>query len=1384
MKKVLVMMVLAAVAGSASAQYVELVPTTTYTNTLSGSVLEIAYSNTPNRGVIISGNTDDWSGGLPTNGNPGLVVGGTYDFVNNENGGMYGIWVRQTGGQLTDAFLPMRGGAAGTTDGNIIEIDDASNDGSYTNLAIEGQLTMWNSNGGDGGTGNELSVLNGYATVGELNTTGNPAVNAKFNILNGRLDVGSLLVNKASCTVTMLAGGTGEVNLDDMTTAATMDKMVLNFESGSEASFTIASNGGANAQGTWETKIAAGGVRIDGSVVTDEGQFTIENVGANGAKISLNPYRINLKFIGQNNDPDAPVGAVSVAANWSGGTLPSGGWIGEIYATSNVWPGAAWSNLNVRQTGGIIQGTDLELSAGSLYTIDDPRTHYATYTNLYLSGELDVGAELNLLSGHIEAGTLNLSASNTINIYQGSFHIASISNASGTVNFMASGGGALTTDSFDADPGSFTLNFERGTRGSFTGLDSAIWTSMITNGQVSIDGVVSTDLALFSVSSTLSLVPAAPWWDDFPRMVSSANSVAAVTNLNGSFGMNGNAQDPSWGTFFQAYSISTKTGSIAEFQNAGMKQIGYFETYGQSYSLVAELAPEPWDQTNLTEVLHSHWGWQSYDGGIIRWLGANNFFDDQEFARPYTRTHPRYGGPAMTYPDGSAATGYNGPDTDPRNSEVYDAAVSKDVLGNIYIDTKDAPPVGSPTNGLVYLPELDKHIGLFMFKKDAACLLWDDYTYASTLQAADAGIDGMWTDNYGPWDSVSSSPVKAAFGDWSVARFRDHLTNSFSSAELLAMGVTNAAAFDVREHMKDVATGWGWDGSNLNSSVWNDSGWMGDALWRAYLIFKRQTGTEALSNYYSTVKAAALEGGKPEFLVAGNDIPGFSHGWCRGDLDMVSTEMSMGWKLSGGSDGFMAPPVGRYSPFYKVAREHAKSRFVNVWLYNDHYVDEFANPELCNVMYYEMLATHTFPKFDSSNPRIAGDDETNGDFFEFVGQAAEIYGDRVPAEDIGLYYSSSSIVRQMTPRGYAAFNAQPHQFSFWGWGSALTELHMQYRAVPEWKLTAETLAGLKLLILPNADVFATNDVTEVLTPWLNSGGRLVIAGDCGIYHGESGNFASNTTGLAVASITNHANVTVRSGNIGMDYFLDYENRDPASLSYFTDAIDTALTGTAPSGITATTASDRTGLTIYKDEAAGRLFVDVNNVDITTNYVMTGTGAIEIETVLPDWLTNQRLQLSVVTPQTNMPSIELLSVLNDTIRVELGSVEYYAGVVVEKDAEWAAWQDDNFTPQEIAAGLANLDQDPDGDGFTNEQEQLVGTDPRDPSSVFEVRLGSGNDLLFDGLTGRIYSTWFRTNLLLGSWEPLRTNLPGTGFEIVVDDTNDWATVFYRIEAERP
>ena len=489
----------------------------------SGSVLEIVYDGPPSRGNISSGNTNDWSGGLPTNGNTGLIVGGTYDFINPTHGGMYGIWVRQTGGQLTDASLAMRGGAAGTTDGNIITIDDASNSGfAYTNLAIAGQLTMWNSNGGDG---NELNVLNGYATVGNLTTTLNPADIARFNILNGRLDVGFLTT--ASCTVTMLAGGTGEVNLADQS-GALLDPMILNFETGSLASFTIAENGGASAVGYWETKIAAGTVQVDGVAKTSTNRFVIADAGL-GTTITLNP------------DPDNYYdgsGALSDAANWELG-LPSNTNLGLVTTTDGPqdFGSTAWVySFQVRQTGGTITDTadaGISLRGGAdnttdncTFEIDDASNTGFGTKNLDISGQLTLwnqyqpngstGNIFSVLNGYADVAILagTNPANSTINILNGKLDVGYLSNARLTVNMLATGTGQfnLADMSGTAEAKSkldqMILNFEPGSLASFTIASNAggsavgEWQTKVAAGGVKIDGVVNTDLFDYSITST------------------------------------------------------------------------------------------------------------------------------------------------------------------------------------------------------------------------------------------------------------------------------------------------------------------------------------------------------------------------------------------------------------------------------------------------------------------------------------------------------------------------------------------------------------------------------------------------------------------------------------------------------------------------------------------------------------------------------------------------------------------------------------------------------------------------------------------------------------------------------------------------------------------
>ena len=85
----------------------------------------------------------------------------------------------------------------------------------------------------------------------------------------------------------MMDGGTGAFNIGDIQSTAYMNQMLINFETGSEASFTIGEIAGATAVGYWQTKIAANKVQINGVVVTDVSKFQITSVSDFGTKISL-----------------------------------------------------------------------------------------------------------------------------------------------------------------------------------------------------------------------------------------------------------------------------------------------------------------------------------------------------------------------------------------------------------------------------------------------------------------------------------------------------------------------------------------------------------------------------------------------------------------------------------------------------------------------------------------------------------------------------------------------------------------------------------------------------------------------------------------------------------------------------------------------------------------------------------------------------------------------------------------------------------------------------------------------------------------------------------------------------------------------------------------
>ena len=114
----------------------------------------------------------------------------------------------------------------------------------------------------------------------------------------------------------------------------------------------------------------------------------------------------------------------------------------------------------------------------------------------------------------------------------------------------------------------------------------------------------------------------------------------------------------------------------------------------------------------------------------------------------------------------------------------------------------------------------------------------------------------------------------------------------------------------------------------------------------------------------------------------------------------------------------------------------------------------------------------------------------------------------------------------------------------------------------------------------------------------------------------------------------------------------------------------------------------------------------------------------------------------------------------------------------------AWELQYFPS--ISDPRATPNADPDGDGFTNLQEYLAGTNPLDGSSslsIEAVRVG-GNEtaLQFDAVAGKTYSVLYSERLSTGTWLRL-TNVPPpavNGLVTVNDRTTGGVTTrFYRV-----
>jgi|APTNR8051073442_1049403.scaffolds.fasta_scaffold00131_7 hypothetical protein len=174
------------------------------------------------------------------------------------------------------------------------------------------------------------------------------------------------------------------------------------------------------------------------------------------------------------------------------------------------------------------------------------------------------------------------------------------------------------------------------------------------------------------------------------------------------------------------------------------------------------------------------------------------------------------------------------------------------------------------------------------------------------------------------------------------------------------------------------------------------------------------------------------------------------------------------------------------------------------------------------------------------------------------------------------------------------------------------------------------------------------------------------------------------------------------------------------------------------------------------------------------------------TLLPTGLTagTYSLRVGIRDPRTGEPGVRIQSVGEDVHqRIVVGDIVIQDLWAMDSDGDGLpdGWELAYFGhPTNALAGV-----DDDGDGQSNLDHYISGTDPTNRFSFFAItdaHPGEASGVRVQSVTNRRYRLWRTTELLAGAWAELPVDLPGNGLPLDLVDTNPPVGAFYRAAVE--